>query len=241
MSLRALRAQVRAELILASRRGEALLVTLAVPTALLVFFTAVPLAPTSGEATVAFLLPGMVALAVIATAMVSLGIGTAYERHYGVLKRLGALPGVPETVVAAKALAVLVIEAIQLVVLVGVAFALGWQPAGDPVTVIVAIALGTSAFAGIGLLLAGTLRAELTLALDNALFLAFLLVGGVVVGADRLPGPLGDLAPWLPAGALSSALRDAFAGRGLHFSAALLAAWGVISLVAAARTFRVEE
>ena len=241
MTIPALAAQLRAELILATRRGEALLITFLVPVALLVFLAAVPLVPTGSEAAVAFLLPGMVGLAIIATAMVSLGIGTAYERHYGVLKRLGALPGVPLTVVVAKALAVVVIEAIQVAVLVAVAAALGWKPSGDPVTVAVVMVLGTLAFAGIGLLMAGALRAEVTLALANALFLAFLLLGGVVVPTDRLPGPIAGLVPWLPAAALTDALRDAFAGRGLHVTSVVLAVWGVAALIAAALTFRVEE
>jgi len=225
-----------------SRRGEALLVTLAVPPVLLVFFASVRLLPSGDEAPLSFLLPGMIALAVIAAAMVSLGIGTAYERHYGVLKRLGALPGSRITLVVAKTLAVLVVEAIQVAVLVVVAMGLGWTPTGDPIAVVVALVLGTAAFAGIGLWMAGTLRAELTLALANGLFLAFLLLGGIVVPTSHLPGVLADLAPWLPAAALSDVLREALAGRGFALGPqALLAGWAVVALVGAGLTFRVEE
>ena len=243
MSAAALRAQLRVELLLAARRGEALLVTMAVPPVLLVFFASVPLLPTGGEAPVAFLLPGMIALAVIGNAMVALGIGTAYERHYGVLKRLGALPGSQLTLVVAKTMAVLVVEVVQVIVLVLVALLLGWKPAGDPLAVGLALALGTGAFAGIGLLLAGTLRAELTLALANGLFLAFLLLGGIVVPTAQLPGVLAGIAPWLPAGALSGALRDGMSGHGSIPSGALvpLAAWAVAALTAAALAFRPEE
>src|SRR3989304_321695 len=198
-----------------SRRGEALLVTLAVPPVLLVFFASVALLPSGDEPPVSFLLPGMIALAVIAAAMVSLGIGTAYERHYGVLKRLGALPGSRITLVVAKTLAVLVVEAIQVVLLVAVAMGLGWAPTGNPIAVVVALVLGTAAFAGIGLWMAGTFRAELTLALANGLFLAFLLLGGIVVPTSHLPGVLADIAPWLPADALSDALRDGLGTPGL--------------------------
>lgn len=241
MSLSALLAQLRVELVLTIRRGEALLVTFVVPPALLVFFASVPLLPSGEEEPVTFLLPGMIALAVMAAALTSLGIGTAYERHYGVLKRLGALPGARATLVVAKTLAVLVVEAVQVAVLVAVAIGLGWTPTGDPLVVGVALLLGTAAFAGIGLLMAGTLRAELTLALANGLFLAFLLLGGIVVPTSHLPGVLAEVAPWLPAAALSETLRDGFAGRGLHFSSAWLGLWAGFSLVAAGRTFRVEE
>jgi ABC-2 type transport system permease protein len=242
MSLRALVAQLRVELVLMSRRGEALLVTLAVPPVLLVFFASVRLLPSGDEAPLSFLLPGMIALAVIAAAMVSLGIGTAYERHYGVLKRLGALPGSRITLVVAKALAVLVVEAVQVAVLLAVALALGWAPTGDPIAVAVALVLGTAAFAGIGLWMAGTLRAELTLALANGLFLAFLLLGGIVVPTSHLPGALADVAPWLPAAALSEAVREALAGGGFALGPmALLAGWAALGLIGAGLTFRVEE
>jgi len=89
--------------------------------------------------------------------------------------------------------------------------------------------------------MAGTLRAELTLALANGLFLAFLLLGGIVVPTSHLPGVLADIAPWLPAAALSDALRDGLGTRGLHFSSALLAGWAVLALLGAGLTFRVEE
>ncbi len=239
---RALAAQLRVELLLASRRGEALLVTLAVPPVLLVFFASVSLLPTGGEAPVEFLLPGMIALAVIGAAMVSLGIGTAYERHYGVLKRLGALPGARVTLVAAKTLAVLIVEVIQVAILIGIAMALGWSPRGDPLVVASALVLGTAAFAGIGLLMAGTLRAELTLALANALFLGFLLVGGIVTPTTSLPGGLGEVARWLPAAALSEALRSGLTTPSAGSPAFIvLAVWAGGASIAAALAFRVEE
>ncbi|OGN83573.1 MAG: ABC transporter [Chloroflexi bacterium GWC2_73_18] len=241
--MRALRAQLFAELLLASRRGESVLVTLVIPAALLLFFSAVPLVPVAGEVPVAFLLPGTIGLAVIATAFVSLGIATAYERHYGVLKRLGGSPLPRPTFIAAKALAVLVIELVQLAVLVAAALALGWRPGGDPLVVAAALLLGTGAFAGLGLLLAGTLRAELTLAVTNGLFLGFLLLGDIVVPLSRLPEPLATVSRWLPATTLADALREGLTpGAPLPWAdLAPLAAWAVVALGAAAFTFRVEE
>lgn len=241
--MRALRAQLFAELLLASRRGESVLVTLVIPAALLLFFSAVPLVPVPGEVPVAFLLPGTIGLAVIATAFVSLGIATAYERHYGVLKRLGGSPLPRPTFIAAKALAVLVIELVQLAVLVAAALALGWRPGGDPPVVAAALLLGTGAFAGLGLLLAGTLRAELTLAVTNGLFLGFLLLGDIVVPLSRLPEPLATVSRWLPATTLAGALREGLTpGAPLPWAdLALLAAWAILALAAAAFTFRVEE
>ena len=83
----------QAELVLQLRRGENLIVTLAVPLGILVFFSKVDTTiPSDFKHPVDFLVPGVLSLAVMAAAMVSLGIATGFERRYGVLKRLGSTP-----------------------------------------------------------------------------------------------------------------------------------------------------
>ena len=246
-------AQTGMELRLTARRGENLLVTLVIPVVLLVFFASVPVVPivpgSGGPAgagrPIDALLPGIRALAVISTSLVNLGIATAYERSYGVLKRLGGSPLPRAGLLAAKMLAVLVVELLQLALLIGIAvFGFGWAPgAGSSAsTVIAALLLGTLAFAGLGLLMAGALRAEATLAGANGLYLAFLLLGGILVPVDHLPGVLADLAQLLPAAALSDALRIGLGAASGDPSGALalLGGWGVISAGLAARTFRWE-
>lgn len=241
--LRSIGAQTRAELLLTARRGENILITLIVPVALLVFFTALGVPGLTTDRPVDFLLPGMLALAIIANGMVSLGIATAYERYYGVLKRLGASPLPRGGLLIAKALAVLALEIAQVVVLVVIAATVyGWRPAGAPLVALLIVALGTVAFAGIGLAMAGALRAEATLAGANALYLFFLIISGAVLPLDRLPGPLAALARLSPAAALTEALRAALTvDVAFPLSALLvLAAWAVGALVVAARTFRWE-
>src|SRR3989442_14461936 len=126
-------AQTKIELLLTLRRGESVLITLIVPVLLLIFFASLNIIPASTGKAVDFLLPGMLALAVMATGMVSLGIATAYERYYGVLKRLGSSPLPRAGLILAKLLSVLVLELLQVIILVGVAVALyGWRPAGSP-------------------------------------------------------------------------------------------------------------
>jgi len=236
-------AQTATELRLTARRGENVLVTLIIPAVVLLFFASTGVLPTSGRA-VDFLLPGSIALAVIATSLVNLGIATAYERQYGVLKRLGGSPLTRSGLVAAKIVAVLVVEVGQVVLLVAIATALlGWSPApgANPVLLTGIVLLGTLAFAGLGLLMAGALRAEATLALANALFVAAVMVGGILLPLDHLPGALAALARLLPAAALSDAARVALGDGGDAFRpAVILAAWGVASVVLASRTFRWE-
>jgi ABC-2 type transport system permease protein len=243
-------AQLAMELRLTARRGENLLATLVLPVVLLVFFATVPiLAPgdgsDAGASTVETLLPGILAIAIVAAGLVNLGIATAFERGYGVLKRLGGSPLPRAGLLAAKVGAVVVVEGVQVVLLVGIAAAvLGWAPGASwsPVIVVVAVGLGTLTFSALGLLLAGTLRAEATLALANGLFVVGMLLGGMLVPAADLPGILGALAALTPTSALADALRiglGASAGDATG-ALALLGAWGLGALVAAARWFRWE-
>src|SRR5215472_3620153 len=123
--MRALMAQLRVELTLTLRRQESLLITVVVPVVLLVFFGAVAANPPD------FLVPGLLALAVMSTSMVSLGIATAYERYYGALKRLLGSPLPRSSLIAAKTLSVIVIEIVQIVVLAAIArLMFGWTPSG---------------------------------------------------------------------------------------------------------------
>jgi ABC-2 type transport system permease protein len=244
--LAATRAQTTMELRLTARRGENVLVTIIIPVVVLLFFASVSVLPTGAGRPVDFLLPGALALAVIATSLVNLGIATAYERSYGVLKRLGGSPLTRAGLLTAKMTAVLVVEIAQVVLLVGIAaLALGWRPGPDAslVAFAAALALGTLAFAGLGLLLAGALRAEATLALANGLFIAFLLLGGIVLPVSHLPAPLETMAGILPASALADAFRVALGtttAADLPRSLIVLAVWGVGAVVLAARTFRWE-
>jgi ABC-2 type transport system permease protein len=237
-------AQIRMELRLTARRGENVLVTIVLPVVVLLFFSSLSVFPTGTGAPVDFLLPGALALAVIASSLVNLGIATAYERNYGVLKRLGGSPLTRAGLLGAKMSAVLLVEILQVILLVTIAWAvLGWRPgpSASPVIVVVALLLGTLAFAGLGLLMAGALRAEATLALANGLFLAFLLLGGIVLPLSHLPGPLAAVAAILPAAALADAFRVALGSGGdAAIPLVILAAWGIAAVVLAARTFRWE-
>src|SRR6266567_1152802 len=235
--------QTQFELLLTLRRGENILVTLIVPVVLLVFFASLNIIPASTGKAVDFLLPGMLALAVMATGMVSLGIATAYERYYGVLKRLGSSPLPRGGLIIAKIISILLLEIVQVVLLVGVAILLyGWQPEGSPPLALLAMALGTVTFAAIGLAMAGALRAELTLAGANALFLLFILLGGGILPLSHLPAPLAAVAQLLPAAALTQTLQATMSNGAAFpgFALLILLIWAIIILFVAIRTFQWE-
>jgi ABC-2 type transport system permease protein len=238
---RSILAQTRAELLMTLRRGESLLVTLVIPIGVLFFAMALPIVPSRSQA-VQFFPPGVLAAAIMSTGMVSLGIATAYERYYGVLKRLGSTPLPRWGLLSAKVLAVLAVEALQVVLLLALAAIFyGWRPQGSlPLAFVVAL-LGTATFAGLGMLMAGALRAEATLAAANGFFLLFLLVGDVILPIEHLPGLLQPVARVLPAAALTDALRGALNPSGAPpASLLLLLGWAVVILGAAAVTFQWE-
>ena len=232
--------QLRAELMLLARNGEQLLLTLVIPVILLGFFGSVDVLPSGDSDPLNFLVPGVLAVAIMSTSMVSLGIATGFERSYLVLKRLGATPLSRAQLVIAKIISVFVVELVQAAVLLPIGIALGWQPNGTtwPLA-FAAIFLGSASFAGIGLLLAGRLRAEINLAAQNGLYLLLLLLGGMIIPQDSLPGFFSNVASALPSTALADLLRATLNGTGsLAQPFIVLAAWGIIAPAIAAKRFR---
>ena len=237
--MKALLAHLRLELALLARNGESLLLTIGIPVLLLCFFANVDVLPIDGEP-IQFLAPGVLALAVLSTALVNLAIATGFEREYGVLKRLGSTPLGRPRLLAAKTIAILVVEVVQIAVLWLLALAFDWDPSVDAAACAAAVVLGTIACAGLGLCLAGSLKALVTLAAANGLYLVLLLLSGMVIPLDELPTAARAVAKALPSGALAEAVRGSLtAGVDIPGRAwTVLAAWAVAAPVAATRLFR---
>ncbi|MFF8674971.1 ABC transporter permease [Streptomyces sp. NPDC015242] len=239
---RMITAQALLETKMLLRNGEQLLLTVVIPTLLLVLFSTVDIVDTGSGKAVDFLAPGILALAVMSTAFTGQAIATGFERRYGVLKRLASSPLPRWGLMTAKTLSVLVTEVLQVILLTVIAFTLGWSPQGDPFAVLLLLVLGTAAFSGLGLLMAGTLKAEATLAAANLVFLLLLVGGGVVVPLDKFPQGAQDVLGLLPIAALSDGLRDVLQhGAGMPWGdLGILAVWAVAALAAAGTFFRWE-
>jgi ABC-2 type transport system permease protein len=235
-------AQTMAEVTMTLRRGETLLLTVGIPVILLIFFSSVRVTSTPTAHRVDFVTPGILALCVMSTSLVALSIATGFERSYGVLRRLHVTPLGRRRLVAAKIAGVGVTEVLQVLVLSGVALILGWNPHGGTRTAIEAaalLALGSAGFAGIGLALAGRLRAEVNLAAANGLYLILLLFSGIVVPATSFPASIQRAATALPSGALAEGLHRLF-GRGVAPTGGdwiCLGVWALAAPLVAARTF----
>jgi ABC-2 type transport system permease protein len=238
--MKPLLAHLRLELTLIARNGESLLLTLGIPVLLLTFFATVDVLPIDGEP-INFLAPGVLALAVLSTSLVNLAISTGFEREYGVLKRLGSTPLGRPRLLAAKTLATLAVEIVQVGTLWILALALGWDPRVR-VGFLAAMVLGTIGCAGLALCLAGSLKALVTLAAANGLYLLLLLLSGMVIPIAQLPGPIQGIARALPSGAMTEAVRGSLsAGGSVPGRAwAALVIWAVLSPLLAVRLFRWE-
>jgi ABC-2 type transport system permease protein len=242
---RMIRAQSALELRTLARNGEQLLLTLIIPVLLLIAFGHENLVSVGSGSRIGFVVPGILALAVLSTAFTSQAIGTGFERRYGVLKRLGAAPLSRRGLIAAKTLTVLAVELAQFAIVLLVGALLGWQPTASPAAaawVPLLLLAGTAACSGLALLLAGTLRAEATLAAANLLYLVMLGLGGVLFPLTKFPAAAQPVLKLLPTAALSDGLRTVLAhSGGLPVRDLLvLCAWAVVAITLAARTFRWE-
>ncbi|HWB67531.1 MAG TPA: ABC transporter permease [Mycobacteriales bacterium] len=236
---RRLTAQLATELRLMLRNGEQLLLTIVIPTVLLALFTAAPIADLP-KPRVDFLVPGVLALAVMSTAFTGQAIATGFERRYGVLRRLGTTPLSRPALLAGKTAAVVAVEVLQAGLLCVVGLGLGWSPDGNAAAVIGLLLLGTVGFSALGLLMAGTLRAEATLAAANLVYLVLLVLGGVAFPLTDFGTTTRHVLELLPISALSGGLRATLQAGGavpLHDWVTLLV-WGAVGTAAASRWFR---
>ncbi len=242
---RMLAAQTRMELRLALRNGEQVLLTLLIPLLLTAVLVAEPFIEVDSGRRVDFVVPGVLSLAVTSAAFTGLAISTGFERKYGVLKRLGATALPRSVLLLGKTAAVLCVELLQVVLVGGLGLALGWRPAGGAGAVLstaLLVIAGTAAFAGLGLLMAGALRAEATLAAANLVWFLLLFFGGVLFPLTKFPAGLADVLQFLPTAALSDGLREVLRdGGGLPVgSLVTLIVWASVALGAAASTFKWE-
>ncbi|MBJ8345369.1 ABC transporter permease [Antrihabitans sp. YC2-6] len=235
---RMLAAQTKLELILLLRNGEQLLLTMFIPVTLLIGLCVLPFGDL-GDNRVDSVVPGVMMVAVMSTAFTGQAIAVGFDRRYGALKRLGATPLPTWGIIAGKSAAVVIVVTIQAIILGLIGVALGWRPDLTGLALgAVVIGLGTVTFAALGLLLGGTLKAEIVLALANVLWFVMLGIGSVVFASDQLPEAVRMIARVIPSGALAHGLKEAVASSVDWFAFAVLAAWAIVGGWAATKLFR---
>jgi ABC-2 type transport system permease protein len=222
------------------RNGEQLILAVVLPLLALVGLTVTPLLDGLGGSRVNVAVPGILALCAMSTAFTGQGIATGFDRRYGVLRFLSTTPLGRAGLIAGKVLAVLAVLALQVAVISAVAFPLGWNPpAGGWLPGLALLVLGAAAFTALGLLVAGTVRPEATLAITNLLWILLAALGGIVIPPERLPAAAQGVVHYLPSGALGEALREAFLLGTVDAGATLiLLVWTVLAGAAAIRWFK---
>ena len=218
-------AHARWELGIYLRNGEQLLLMFAIPVGLLLIVKSTAV---------------VVATATMAAAFTSLAISTGFERRHGALRFLGTTPLTRTQLLLGKAVAALVMLGLSIALAAVVAEILGRLPAlslGGVLVAVAAVLVGVVAFASWGVLLAGTVRAEATLAIANGVFLLLIGAGGVAVPVSAMPDGLAAVVQLLPSAALVAALQSAD-GTLTALPWIVMAGWSALGIVLAARYFR---
>jgi ABC-2 type transport system permease protein len=233
-------AQARGEIDVLMRNLEQLLVAVVLPALVLVGLVEAHSPDLGSAARVDVLTPGVLALALISSAFTGQAIQTGFDRRYGVLRMLGSTPLGRSGLLAAKAIAALTVLGVQVVLLGGLGLVLGWRPRPlGLLPALVFLVVGAAAFVALGLLVAGTMRAEAVLAVANLVWVLLLAGSAVVVPASVMPAPLDTTAKYLPSGALGEGLRAALQhGRLAVVPLMVLLGWLAAGAALVARTFR---
>lgn len=222
------------------RNGEQLVLMVVMPLLGLLALVVTPLLDGMGQPRVAIATPGILALCALSTAFTGQGIATGFDRRYGVLRFLSTTPLGKGGLIAGKVIAVLVALALQVVLISTVAAFMGWRPPLAGVLLgIPLLVLGAAAFTALGLLIAGTVRPEATLAITNLGWILFAAVGGIVLPAGKFSHTLDGIVEWLPSGALGNLMRAALIESRLDlWGLMILLAWAVVAAVAAVKWFK---
>lgn len=222
------------------RNGEQLVLMIVMPLLGLIALTATPLLDGMGHSRVEIAVPGILALCALSTAFTGQGIATGFDRRYGVLRFLSTTPLGKGGLIAGKVIAVLVALSLQVVIISTVAAFLGWRPPVAGVLLgIPLLILGAITFTALGLLIAGTVRPEATLALTNLGWILFAALGGIVLPAGKFSASMADFVQWLPSGALGNVMRAALMESRLDiFALVILLAWAALCSLAAVKWFK---
>ncbi|RAN74290.1 ABC transporter [Bacillus sp. SRB_336] len=222
------------------RNGEQLVLMIVMPLLGLIALAVTPTLDGMGNSRINIATPGILALCALSTAFTGQGIATGFDRRYGVLRFLSTTPLGKAGLIAGKVIAVLVALAIQVVIISTVAAFLGWRPSAAGVALgIPLLVLGAATFTALGLLIAGTVRPEATLAITNLGWILLAALGGIVLPATKFSATMAGIVDWLPSGALGTLMRAALLqGRVDVFAIVILLAWAVAGSIAAIKWFK---
>lgn len=222
------------------RNGEQLMLMIILPLLGLIALVVTPLLDGMEHSKVEIATPGILALCALSTSFTGQGIATGFDRRYGVLRYLSTTPLGKGGLIAGKVLAVLVALSLQVVIVSTVAAFMGWRPPLAGVLLgIPLLILGAITFTALGLLIAGTVRPEATLAITNLGWILFAAAGGLVLPTAKMSATMETLISWLPSDALGTLMRSALLDSQINvFAVVVLLIWAAVCSLAALKWFK---
>ncbi|MBI4426542.1 MAG: ABC transporter permease [Candidatus Kerfeldbacteria bacterium] len=194
-----------------------------------------------------FLLPGIVALAIMQMSVFSTAFIFVDYKEKGILKRLLATPMKPYQFVTANVVTRLLVAVVQAVILIAVGvFAFKAHVIGSLWLLLPAVVLGGIMFLGLGFAISGVARTvEAVPAIANLVVFPMLFLGGTFFPLEIMPTWLQGIVQYLPLTYLSDALREVMRNGGgwaaINYDLAWMTAWSVVLVSLANLTFGFEE
>ncbi|MFO0749661.1 MAG: ABC transporter permease [Myxococcota bacterium] len=191
-----------------------------------------------------FLLPGLIAMNLMGSALWGVGYGMVQERSKKLMRRFATTPLSKTQFLASYIISRLVFLAGEVAFLVGFgALAFGVEVQGSVATLLLVALVGVLAFTGLAVLCASrTSSVEVVSGLVNALTLPMWLLSGTFFSYERFPEAVQPIIRALPLTALNDALR-AVTNDGATLvdvlpQLGILAAWGGVAFTIGVRLFR---
>jgi ABC-2 type transport system permease protein len=190
-----------------------------------------------------FLVPGLLALALMQISVAGSGYNIVEYRRKGILKRMFVTPILPSNFIGGLVIARLAITVVQLAFLLAVAVLLLDVPIeGDLFSLLVVVLMGTAIFLSLGFFMGSIAKTQQAIMLlGNLITLPQMFLSGVFFSIDSMPEVLQPVASVLPLSFVVSGLREVIVN-GLSIADQIptvigLAVWLVISLLLAIKLF----
>lgn len=191
-----------------------------------------------------FLVPGILSLMIMSNNLNGVAATIASWRERGILRRMQGTPLKSSTFIAGQMTARILLNAIQAVAVLLVAYFLfGVHVYGGWGSLILLILLGTFTFMSMGFIVASLSKTpESASPIAGLIAFPMIFVGGIFFPVRDLPGVLQSIVQVIPIVHLTDALRgvmnDGLALSQLIMPVSILLAWAVGAFVIAAWTFK---
>lgn len=210
------------------------------------FVTTVEGVDTENTRYIDFLVPGILAMSIMSSAIFGLSSGMVTYRERGILRRIKATPFPLWAFILARMVTQVLIAIVQAIIVVGIAVVLfDVSIAGDYVSLVAMIGVGSLAFLAIGFFVSGIARnQEVADSVSNAISFPMMFLGGVFFPIDLAPAWLRPITKVIPLTYFANGLRDIMIKGatffGVWIDAAVLVVTATVALALAVRFFRWE-